>query len=248
MSDPDAMLSGSPASSSAPTDSKTDSPPWPVSCATSPVSSPATRPTSQSCRPTSVGSSTGCRSICATIREMSEPSGSKPMTQPRRRYLQRDDLDVESTLRRAVIVAPEIELGWSVLRQEMRDAGWPTRTPEHDRRSNTGEDEPSSLDYADPCGDLAVRHTDLAGELEALQDHWYLVATSLRAMALIARKHLPMSTPAVPACSVSTCESAVETTANGYRGMEQIAGMWVAKPGTRPVCGRHRKWNERGVV
>lgn len=195
----------------------------------------------------------------------------------RRRPLTRDNLDVEQTLKRAVKVAPEIELGWSLIRQAMRDAGWPTRTPDDDRRSSrrpksrcalcgedfatqdavrthrdeTGHGEftteagepPSGIDYADPTGDMALRLDALADDFEAMQDHWHLVATSLHALAMIARKHIP-ATGAVktePACWVLSCDQPVEKTpsGNGYRGMEQIAGLWVAKPGVRPMCVRH---------
>lgn len=172
------------------------------------------------------------------------------MTQPRRRPLQRDDLDIERALRHFVNVAPEWELGWSVLKAEMRDAGWPSRTPEGDRKPSTGngEQEPSSLDYADPCGDMAMRFENLTGDLEALQDHWHMARTSLRAIAAITRKHIPTSAPSVPACTVTQCDNAVEQTGNGnYRGMERIAGMWVAKPGIRPTCARHRKIGERAA-
>lgn len=60
------------------------------------------------------------------------------MTSPRRRPLTRDSLDVERTLTRFAEIAPEIELGWSALKAEMRDLGWPARTPEGDRRKTGG--------------------------------------------------------------------------------------------------------------
>ena len=210
----------------------------------------------------------------------------------RRRALSRDNLDVETTLRRAVEQAPEIELGWSVLRQEMRDAGWPSRLPDGDQKTGGGGDsEPSDsvkawrcdcgntfatltgatahmdrsghavvelvttghrtagVVHADPVGDMATRLNALTGDLEALQDHWHIVRDSLRAIALIARKHIPASSPAVPACAVTTCSEHVEYTAGGgFRGMERIAGMWVAKPGVRPLCARHRTDERRGVA
>lgn len=55
----------------------------------------------------------------------------------RRRPLRRDDLHLETTLTRYAQLAPEIELGWTQLRQAMRDAGWPARTPTDDRRPST---------------------------------------------------------------------------------------------------------------
>jgi hypothetical protein len=172
------------------------------------------------------------------------------VTQPRRRSPRRDNLDVETTLTRALRQAPEIELGWSLLRQSMRDAGWPARTPDGDRKPATGahsdQSEASCIDYADTTGELALRLDHLAGDLDSLQDHWHMVASSLRAMALIARRHIIASAPAVPACDVGTCEQHVEYTASGgYRGMEQIAGMWVVKPGMRALCARHRSQERR---
>lgn len=200
----------------------------------------------------------------------------------RRRPFQRDDLDVETALQRAVNAAPEIELGWSLLKRKMRDAGWPTRTPDGDRRSRrrpamrcslcgetfatadgvrthrdeTGHDEyaadqqlGSTLDYADPTGEMALRLDALADDLDTMQDHWHLVTTSLRATADIARKHIPAAggTHTEPACSVTTCDGTVErtTSGNGYRGMELIAGHHVAKPGVQPLCAKHRKMTER---
>jgi hypothetical protein len=170
------------------------------------------------------------------------------MASPRRRPIQRDNLDVEIVLKRAVTMAPEIEVGWSVLRQEMRDIGWPAHTPTDDRRPTTGNNnqEPACIDYTDPTGDLALRLEHLANDLDALHDHWQLVCTSLRAMSLIARRHMPPSAPAVPACSITTCNDHVEMTpGGGYRGMDQIAGTWVAKPGIRPLCAKHRSQQRR---
>jgi hypothetical protein len=164
---------------------------------------------------------------------------------PLRRPLRRDNLDIEATLQRAAAIAPEVELGWSLLRQAMRDAGWPARMPDDDRRAGQGE-ETASIDYADTTGDLAVRLDNLADDLETLQDHWHLVVTSLRAMAVIARKHIPPYGIGVPVCSVSSCDQSVETTGNGgYRGMDLVAGMWVCKPGIRPVCAKHRAQHRR---
>jgi hypothetical protein len=169
------------------------------------------------------------------------------VTSPRRRPLRLDDLNVETTLKRAAAAAPEVELGWSVIRQDMRDAGWPTRLPDDDRRVTLGDiEEPPCIDYADPSGDLAARLDNLARDNQALRDHWQQACGHLRAMAAIARRHLPPGPPAVPACSLSTCDEHVEMTAGGgYRGMRQIAGMWVAKPGVRPVCARHRSDGRR---
>jgi hypothetical protein len=174
------------------------------------------------------------------------------MTQPRRRPLQRDDLDIERALKHYLQLAPEIELGWSVLKAEMRDAGWPSRTPEGDRKPSTGngEQEPSSLDYADPCGDMAMRFDDLSGDLDALQDHWHLLRSSLRAMVAISRRHIPAGSPAVPACSVTQCDSPVEhKVTHGrkvYVDCDMISGHWVTRPGAYPTCSAHRRL--RGVA
>ena len=165
------------------------------------------------------------------------------MNHHRRRPLQRDDLDIERALKHYTQLAPEIELGWSVLKAEMRDAGWPSRTPEGDRKPSTGngEQEPSSLDYADPCGDMALRFNRMSGDLDAMQDHWHLAVTSIRAVMMIARRYIPPSSAAIPSCSVTQCDSPVERTSNGgYRGMELIAGLWVKRQGMDPLCSKHR--------
>lgn len=170
----------------------------------------------------------------------------------RRRPLRRaNDLHIETTLHQYTQLAPEIELGWTQLRQAIDDAGWRNRTPEDDRKPTTHQpDEPSSLDYNDTTGDLALRLDTLANNLDTLEEHWQLVKTSLEALTKIARRNIPPTTGvpiSVPPCSVSNCDGRVEKTpAGGYRGMELVAGHWVAKPGTRPVCAKHRtaqRWN-----
>lgn len=194
---------------------------------------------------------------------------------PRRRPMHRDDLAVELTLKRAADIAPEVELGWSIIRQEMRDAGWPARSngggngvrivsrcrdcgellegsaakDEHEQHAGHHHFDfvplepsigPDVIDYADPTGDLAMRLDHLADDLDAVQFHWQRVLTSLRAVAGIARRYIPPSAAHIPACSVTTCTDTVEQTANGnYRGMERIAGHWVAKPGVKPTCRKH---------
>jgi hypothetical protein len=169
------------------------------------------------------------------------------VTQPHRRPLQRDDLDIERALRHYVNLAPEIELGWSVLKAEMRDAGWPSRTPEGDRKPSTGagDHEPSSIDYADPTGEMALTFAHNLGDLEALQDHWHILRSSLRALVMISRKYIPSSAPAVPNCTVSTCENPIEHKVTHGRTMypdcDLIAGHWVIRPGARPTCAAHRR-------
>lgn len=168
---------------------------------------------------------------------------------PLRRPLQRDDLDVELTAAWFKKAAPEIELGWSLLRQAMREAGWPARMPEGDRKPSNGHPvEPSAIDYNDPTGEQAVRLENLADDLDELQGIWRDVAHGLRAMARITRGHVLPAVPARPQCSLKTCDAEVERTAGGgYRGMEQIAGHWVAKVGVEPVCERHRFASRRSA-
>lgn len=172
------------------------------------------------------------------------------MTTPRRRPLNRDNLGIETALKHHATIAPEIELGWSILRHKSNDIGWKTRTPDGDRRPPTGETHTAQhdlalcIDYGDPAGELAIRLDALAGDLDALNTHWDLVCTSLRAMATIARKHIPPSAPSRPTCTIKNCERDVEhKVVHGritYVGMDEIAGHWVPKPGARPVCSDHR--------
>jgi hypothetical protein len=97
-----------------------------------------------------------------------------------------------------------MELGWSALREELKHAGWPSRTPEGDRKPSTGNAEPSVLDYLDPTGELSTnRLTAMHDDLEALKDHRHIVETSLRAIALITARHRPPAAPSVPVTSKS---------------------------------------------
>jgi len=147
--------------------------------------------------------------------------------------------------------APEIELAWSLSLDERSVAGWPSSTPEGDRKPRTGppDTDPDALDYSDPTGELAYHLERLDADLFRLQDILLEMAKMTREAQVIAGRHLSVGAPALPACSVSNCSSPVESYHAGnslaYRGMEQIAGQWVAKPGARPVCGRHRKRSER---
>ncbi len=150
----------------------------------------------------------------------------------------------------------EIELGWSVLLDELHDAGWPARMPDDDRRPHSGDrapseaaddaNDPSVLDYADPTGELALRLNHLHGDRETLEDHRRIIEISLGALEQITRRHRPPSVPAIPACSLTTCCEPVESRrlndgSLSYVGMVQIAGNWVAKSDVRPLCSRHRK-------
>lgn len=151
-------------------------------------------------------------------------------------------------------IAPEIELGWNNLLDELRDAGWPARSPEGDQKPSTGDpDDGNSLDYADPTGELAGQLWCKHGDLMALQDHLLVVESSMRALELIAKRHRPTLSPAIPGCVVKTCPEPVESRVvpgRGlvYLGMEQVAGHWVAKPGATPTCSRHRWKRERDDV
>lgn len=209
------------------------------------------------------------------------------MTATRRRPLKRDHLDIESTLRRFADLAPEMELGWSVLRHEMADAGWTATTPTGDRKhatpqvaiqcrtceaimfgsaakdehkQRTGHDlfayttpNPtggSSLDYFDPTGELGLSIDRLSDDLFDIQTLWRDVTKALAMIAQCTRRYVPDAVPGVPACAVETCDGIVEMTSGGkgYRGMDLIAGHWVAKPGHRPVCARHRSVERRGAA
>lgn len=157
-----------------------------------------------------------------------------------------DNLDIVEALARATQQAPTWVLGYSLLRREMNAAGWPAKTPEGDRKPSTGEGEPACIDYGDPTGDQAVRFNHLTGDLETIQDHWHVIATSLRAIARITGKHIPLAPVGEPACDVSTCDGIVEQMPKGgYRNLDQIAGYWVVRPGTRAVCAAHRTHERR---
>jgi hypothetical protein len=189
------------------------------------------------------------------------------MTLPIRRARRRRRLGVVELIGRdglADRLAPEIELGWNNLLDELRDAGWPARSPDGDQRPGQGhicddgcdapcDDVPVKLDYADPTGNLLGGYDAKIGDLLALQDHLMVVRHSLRALELIAKRHRPTLSPAVPGCVVKNCPEPVESrTMPGrgvvYLGMEQIAGHWVAKPGATPTCGGHRWKRERDDV
>jgi hypothetical protein len=170
-------------------------------------------------------------------------------TQPLRRPLQRKD-EVEQLLAHyAGDIARIIDAGKAAIKADMNAAGWPARTPEHDRRPSTGQGDPdpSCIDYADPCGELAIRFEQLTGDLEAMQDHEHIIRTSLRALLTIAGRRVGNPAPSIPVCSVTNCTNPIESTGNGgYRGVERIAGEWFIKPGVRPpVCVRHRTVERR---
>lgn len=204
---------------------------------------------------------------------------------PRRRPLTRGGLDVEMGLRRAVSVAPAVELGWACLLADMRDAGWPARIPEGDRKRSSGwsyarcnatdcgavldtpaakmahqdatghahyaykalpVESSSGIDYADPTGDEALRFARDVKDLMQLQDDLMEMSKRWRRIVETALRHLPVSSPSVPACSVTSCENPVESRKmpNGvtvYVGMESVAGHWVIRDGQAATCVRHRE-------
>lgn len=174
------------------------------------------------------------------------------MKEPIIRARRRRDLGLTDLAVTVARLGPEIELGWNHLLDELRDAGWPTRTPEddrHPRRSRptgtTPDTDPSSLDYADPTGDLAAQLHNRQGDIDSLNEHLEVIRTSLRALHLIATRHRPASSTAVPGCMIDSCSEPVESKIlpggqRTYIGMEQIAGCWVAKIGATPTCTRHR--------
>lgn len=201
------------------------------------------------------------------------------------RARRRRDLGLTDLATSIAKLGPEIELGWNHLLDELRDAGWPTRTPEDDRRPHrsrpvarcacgeqfttidaanvhtdeTGHDditetEPpdtSSLDYADPTGDLAGQLYSKHNDADSLNEHLEAAITSLRALHLIATRHRPASSTATPGCIIPNCDQPVESKIlpggqRTYIGMEQIAGCWVAKIGATPTCARHRKRRDSG--
>jgi hypothetical protein len=185
------------------------------------------------------------------------------MTLPLRRARRRRNLGVTDLAAQAARIAPEVELGWNNLLDELHEAGWPTRQPEGDQQPGGGHicdthcDQPCfdvslTLDYADPTGEQAGHLAALHGDLLALQDHLHIVTTLLAAMHRIANRHRPTLSPAIPGCIVANCDQPVEsrstTTGCSYVGMEQVCGHWVAKPGATPTCRRHRARRERDVA
>lgn len=171
------------------------------------------------------------------------------MNPPLRRPLRRDNHHIETTLQHALTHAPTIELGWTNLTHKLRNAGWPTRTPDHDRTPNPNPPEPPPIDYHDPTGQQATHHLHtLTNDLHDLETHWTTIRNSLHAIQRITSRYIDPATPHEPACTITTCTNPVERTTSGksYRGCEQIAGHWVAKPGERPVCAMHRKRHQRG--
>ena len=111
-----------------------------------------------------------------------------------------------------------------------------------------------SISYSDPTGDAAAteRYHEDRAELEDLR---HTFERTLERMAKIADRYRPkrIEDPESgrtfmpePACTAPGCTSAVEAykTGNGiaYRGMQQVAGVWVLKPKEKPpLCTKHRK-------
>lgn len=203
---------------------------------------------------------------------------------PKHRPLVLRDTGITSIAKTLSERAPQIELGWSALIEELRHAGWPARTPEGDRkqrkrgtvtcicgtefknaeawryhRDETGHDTMSGATdehapaplYADTTGELALTLDKLHRDREALEDLRHDLARIVARMVLIADRHRPPSTTAVPCCSVSQCDNPVESrmTDKGpsYVGMTRVLGVWVGKPGMKPTCQRHRRQRERAA-
>jgi hypothetical protein len=103
----------------------------------------------------------------------------------------------------------------------------------------------STLTHSDPTAVLGLQLDRLTDELLEIQDAWHNVRKFLAIIETRTRRHIPDAAPGVPACAVETCDGIVETATGGYRGMDMIAGHWVAKPGCRPVCAMHRTVGRR---
>lgn len=205
--------------------------------------------------------------------------------QPMRKTYKRPDLGIVRAAKELEQLAPEMELGWLILREHLHDAGWPTSTPEGDRkpstrrmtvkcqcgvpfidasewsyhRDDTGHSEhaaippaeQAAIDYADPTGDLALRLDSLHRDLARLQDARHDLERAIKAINTITTKYRDGYHPATPLCSRGGCTDEVErrvshTTAKvSYVGMEQIAGVWIAKAGVAPECAKHRSTSRR---
>ena len=108
--------------------------------------------------------------------------------------------------------------------------------------------DPSCIDYADPTGELGLTLERLSEDLSDYEDAWLNVQKFMRRVIDLSAKHLPSSTPSVPVCTYAGCESPVESNGSGgYRGLEQINGAWVQRPGVRALCARHRSATRRAA-
>jgi hypothetical protein len=110
--------------------------------------------------------------------------------------------------------------------------------------------DPSSIDYADPTGDLAPNADRVSDDVLEMQDHWSQVVKHYMALRAITAPYLPTPwSSEEPACTVGGCGHAVERTeSGGYRGMEQVGKLWVTKPGATPMCAKHRSEQRRDVA
>jgi hypothetical protein len=110
--------------------------------------------------------------------------------------------------------------------------------------------DPSSIDYADPTGDLAPNADRVSDDVLEMQDHWSQVIKHYMALRALTAPYLPTPwSSEEPACTVGGCDNAVERTKfDGYRGMEQVGKLWVAKPGATPMCAKHRSEQRRDVA
>lgn len=163
------------------------------------------------------------------------------MSTPTRRIKQRTDFRAVEFARWFLTVAEEIDAGYQSIKDDLRESGWPSRTPEGDRkpRTNAPEDPPPS--YGDPTGELAAQHlSTLQADRDAMQDHRHLMETSAAALVKIAARRRDQGAPSLPCCTVNGCTNPVESVqVNGrpaYIGCQLVAGVWMASPGVEPLC------------
>jgi hypothetical protein len=181
---------------------------------------------------------------------------------PTRKTRRRPDLNIVTTARTFADRAAEIELGWLELREHMHHAGWPSQTPEDDRRARVREDgtirppdqECYDGDYADPTGEQAIASMERwHNDLIALQDSRHAIEHHVKLLVAITRRYMPpVDMPElIPLCSLGACDMPVERRVSNvdgavsYVGMERIAGQWVGKVGVRPQCAKHRQAERR---
>lgn len=178
---------------------------------------------------------------------------------PKRRPLNLSPLQLRDIALRFTLAAPRMEVGWSAAIEEKRHSGWPTRTPDDDRkprRADINLDDDEQLpppDTGDITGEEALRMDRLTEDIMELQDHRHELENILKRMEKITDRYVPPFEPSVPCCSVNSCTEDVESRqgAGGvklYVGMEEIAGLWVVKPGARAQCRKHRARWERGAA
>lgn len=168
---------------------------------------------------------------------------------PTRRTPARTD-HVTTLAQQFLDAAATIDLGWSCLLDEIRESGWPARSPEGDRQRPIVEAHAALV--ADPTGEQAVRLENLHNRVWDLQDFRRIIEDHIRAIKKITDEFLPPVVPSIPCCSVTSCHEPVEsrrlTGGNlSFVGCELVGGVWIAKAGVEPKCSRHRKAVERAA-